>query len=187
VLCWGKQGDVGVLGDGSGTDSQTPRLVAGLIDATSLTLTSLRGCAIRAAGRAVCWGNSYLGGGSTGRSLVPVEVTQSSGTAVEDVVGIAGGDDWVCVVLGSGAVYCWGSSWAASVGLAPTAPLSGTTAVTVSVGGLPPVASISAGRFHVCVTTTQADVYCWGSNSAGAVGNGTKVVQTTPLLIIDSP
>jgi alpha-tubulin suppressor-like RCC1 family protein len=59
--------------------------------------------------------------------------------------------------------------------------------VTVSVGGLPPVASISAGRFHVCVTTTQADVYCWGSNPAGAVGNGTKVVQTTPLLIIDSP
>jgi alpha-tubulin suppressor-like RCC1 family protein len=183
VLCWGTFGDVGQLGDGSGTDSPTPRLVAGLIDATTIHVQSFRACAARSNGQAVCWGNGALGNGSTGRSLTPVDVRDAAtGDPATGIVRVEGGDDWACALRSNGEVSCWGSQSAGVVGLAPS-PFSSTTSITQPVTGLPQVASISAGRFHLCAVTVVGDVYCWGFNPDGQVGDGTRVHQPTPTLI----
>lgn len=183
VLCWGTFGNTGLLGDGSGTDSATPRLVAGLTDATSIHVQSLRACAARTNGQAVCWGNQFLGGGSTGGSLTPVDVLDEfTGDPATGIVDVEGGDDWACALRSTGEVSCWGSEFAGRVGLSPSTS-SSTTRVTSTVGGLPPVAAISAGRFHLCVRTTSGDVYCWGANGSGRVGDGTRDDRTTPTLV----
>ncbi|MDW3215887.1 MAG: hypothetical protein R8G01_17955 [Ilumatobacteraceae bacterium] len=187
VLCWGGMGSTGVLGDGSGTDSEAPRLVAGLTDATSISLGSLRGCAVRTNSQAACWGNSMLGNGTTGRSLTPVDVKDATtGEPAEEITEIAGGDDWACALRTDQNLYCWGSQSAATAGLAPSTSAD-TTQIAGPVHGLAPVTSISGGRFHACVTTTDHDIMCWGFNESGQVGDGTNQVQPTPTLVIDSP
>ncbi len=46
------------------------------------------------------------------------------------------------------------------------------------------VKSVSLGKFHSSAITTNGDLYCWGYNSKGAVGNGTKVHQTIPTKVL---
>jgi alpha-tubulin suppressor-like RCC1 family protein len=40
-------------------------------------------------------------------------------------------------------------------------------------------ATVSAGYFHSCGVTTTDDVYCWGVNSTGQLGNSTNVQAST--------
>lgn len=184
VSCWGVLGATGVLGDGSGADSITPVTVFGLTDADSITMMGLRGCATRTNGQAVCWGNSFLGSGSTGPSLVPVPILDSAtGLPADNIVQVDGGDDYLCALRGDAHVYCLGSEFYGSIGLAPSSTVF-TTTLTSPMGGLPSIASISADRFHMCATSVAAQVYCWGSNSAGQVGNGTTQNQLTPAMVL---
>ncbi len=183
VSCWGRLASTGVLGDGSGQDSITPVQVAGLTDATSVTVQGLRACATRRSGQAVCWGNSFLGDGTVGRSMTPVVVRDSiSGDPVTDIVQIDGGDDYACVLRQDDQVYCWGSSSSGRWGLAPD-PWTDTTSVSVPVVGLPPIASFDATRFHLCAVALDGDVYCWGDNSSGQLGDGTFETRTSPTLV----
>jgi alpha-tubulin suppressor-like RCC1 family protein len=184
VSCWGIYGALGVLGDGSGTVSPTPVTVSGLTDADSVTVMGLRACATRRTGEAVCWGNSFLGSGSTGGSLVPVPILDSlTGLPANDIVQVDGGDDYVCALRADAQVYCFGSEFYGSLGLAPSSSVS-TTTLTSPTAGLPEIASISADRFHMCAMTFAAEVYCWGSNSSGQIGDGTTVNRSTPVLVL---
>lgn len=56
--------------------------------------------------------------------------------------------------------------WAAPVGGA----LSGKTVV-----------SIVGGNNHFCVSTSENDVYCWGENAFGQLGDGTTTNRTSPV------
>ena len=61
-----------------------------------------------------------------------------------------------------------------------------------AVGGITPapadwqpegeVASVAAGSEHSCAVA-GTDLYCWGLNSYGQIGNNTKVTQTAPVLV----
>lgn len=55
VSCWGSNA-WGTVGDGSGVGSTVPVAVAGLADATVLSVSGAIACALRAAGGAACWG-----------------------------------------------------------------------------------------------------------------------------------
>jgi alpha-tubulin suppressor-like RCC1 family protein len=49
---------------------------------------------------------------------------------------------------------------------------------------LPPVVGLVAGRFHTCAVGDESDLYCWGANHDGKVGDGTFVDRATPQLIL---
>ncbi len=184
VSCWGRQGSTGVLGDGSGTDSATPRYVAGLHDADSIDVGSLRACATRTSGEAVCWGNSFLGGGSTGRSLTPVGVLDSlTGLPADDILQVVGGDDYACALRFDDQIYCWGSESAGSLGLTPSST-SSTVALTDPVPGLPPIVGIIGERFHFCAVSYDLELFCWGFNAYGQVGDGTVENRAVPTYVL---
>jgi alpha-tubulin suppressor-like RCC1 family protein len=45
-------------------------------------------------------------------------------------------------------------------------------------------AAVSTGGAHTCGVTTGGEGYCWGDNSNGEVGDGTRTQRTSPVAIV---
>jgi hypothetical protein len=129
----------------------TLELVQGLTDATSISVDSPRGCAVRRTGHIVCWSLPGSGDSSGSWKAEPV-------TGIADAVDVAVGEDQACALTGAGRVMCWN----------PWLP----DAVAVEVTGIHDAVMLSVGRSHACVVRKAGEVACWGSNGFGELGQG---------------
>lgn len=84
------------------------------------------------------------------------------------------GDD-TCAQLGDGSVMCWGTNSAGQHGnttkMASTSPRSVCSSSTCSI--LTGASQVGLGYNHGCALVF-GDVRCWGANSLGQLGDGTK-------------
>ena len=98
----------------------------------------------------------------------------SPGSPDVSAVAIAVGGHHACALTGAGGVVCWGDNRYGQLG-------DGTQAqrvTPVAVGGLTrPVRAIAAGDWHTCALDATGTVLCWGSNTAGALGDGSAAAQ----------
>jgi alpha-tubulin suppressor-like RCC1 family protein len=173
LLCWGLN-DVGQLGDGTNSDSNTPIDVAGL-DGRVAQVSAGGGttCAVTTNARLLCWGSNTdgaLGIGTTDDSNTPIDVRSLDGR----VAGVSVGTADACALLrGTGGVRCWGSNAWGQLGIGTDGP--GTDSYTpVPVSGLVPgIAQVSVGSMYACALTTAGLVMCWGIGGSGQLGEGT--------------
>jgi alpha-tubulin suppressor-like RCC1 family protein len=135
-------------------------------------------CAVTGDGLVQCWGNNFdgeLGDGTTTDRTSAVAVLGLTG-----VVSVSAGGYHTCALTNSGGVKCWGYNGFGGLG-------DGTTVskrVPVDVVGLSSgVAHITAGLYHSCATKTNAELWCWGNNGNGQLGDGTTTLRTTPAYI----
>lgn len=178
VRCWGAAFD-GQLGDGSSlTLRESPVVVSGLTDVTSVSAGEAHTCATKSDGTAWCWGrggSGQLGGGSTSASAVPVQVTGLT-TAVE----VAAGANHSCAVLDDRTVRCWGRNNGSQLGDGTT-----TNATTpVAVSGLAGVAEVTAGTFHTCARLDDGSLRCWGFSGNGQTGTG-STTNPVPAVVTE--
>ena len=67
----------------------------------------------------------------------------------------------------------------------PTAPFGkGKTKAAVSTETEGMVKEVSLEGEHSAAITENGDLYCWGWNNNGQVGNGTTEDQTTPVKLL---
>jgi alpha-tubulin suppressor-like RCC1 family protein len=171
VSCWGENA-VGQLGNGSLAESLSPAPIASLSDIVQIAAASLFTCARQRSGQVYCWGSNslgQLGNGSPNDSPNPSPLL----TAVNDAIWIWTGYEHACAVRKSGAVACWGRAADGQVGSGATAP-DASIANPTTVIGVSGALAVSTGGDHSCATTRAGEVYCWGSNTLGEVGDGTK-------------
>ena len=178
VDCWGENGS-GQLGDGTTTNSSTPVQVSGVSGATSIGVGGSTACAIVASGMVKCWGwnaNGQLGDGSVGgQSTTPVLVSGLSGA-----VQVAGGGFHFCALLTGGTADCWGRNSEGELGIGS---FSNDSDVPVVVSGLNGAVQLAAGAYHTCAVLTGGSLECWGDNSDGELGNGTKTSADIPVQV----
>lgn len=141
-------------------------------------------CVLSVSGRFACWGDNRYGqlgqgdveargdqAGEMGISLAGVAVPLTLGT----LTGASVGSEHVCVVGDGGSSTCWGRNTHGQLGFSDGAlgdalgEMASLAAVPVpSTTGV--VVAVSVSAVHSCALTAGGGIYCWGSNTTGALG-----------------
>ena len=90
-----------------------------------------------------------------------------------------------CGVTYDNLAYCWGADGVGQLGDGAVNISRRTRPVPVA-GGLR-FLLVSAGFDHSCGVTTQNQIYCWGSNARGQLGDGSFHDRSTPVLVSGQP
>ncbi len=183
VRCWGYN-TAGECGDGTFQALKPAPVVATALDAGFVELQSgyAFNCARMVSGSVACWGNDTSGecgaGLAPGRALKAVNVIGITPGLTQLALGSMAMH--ACVVQ-DGGVWCWGLDDHGQLGDGNL----GFQNKPVPVAGLTEaVKSVAIGSKHTCGITVSGAVYCWGSNSDGQLGDGTKGVdRLSPVLV----
>lgn len=192
VRCWGANG-AGQLGDGTTTDRSRPVTVttasgAALTGVTSVVTGEFLTCARLANGKALCWGkNAYgqVGDGTTTDQTRAVTILNTDSTPLTGIAEVAAGESHACARLTNGTVRCWGANTNGQLGdgtnVNRTTPVFvRPTPSTVLTGAT----SVTAALDTTCARLTSGQVRCWGNNSNGQLGNGSRTNRTRPATVI---
>ena len=171
VMCWGKN-DEGQLGNGSTVESLVPTPLASLDDVVQVVAASRFTCARLAFGQVNCWGANTLGQLGTGSPNAAPNPSPAI-TAVSDAVSIWVGYEHACAARRGGEVSCWGAAGEGQVG-SGSVPADASVPRPTTVVGISGALAVSTGGDHSCGTTSTGGIFCWGSNTLGQLGNGTK-------------
>ena len=187
AYCWGSN-SFGELGDGSTTDRSNPVAVAGGNSFTSLAVSLRSTCGVTAAGGVFCWGSmdqSVLGDGSYGTIKKAPAAVNTGGVAFASV---SMGTNVTCGITTSGTIYCWGSFTGDGTtgGSFPASPFS-TRPFPAAINDGRTYTNVSVGAQYACAVTNTNEVYCWGRQGSGQLGDGSTTVQrTSPTRVASS-
>ena len=93
---------------------------------------------------------------------------------------VSAGGEHTCSVRFDGTLWCWGrNTWGqlANGTQGPGLPSP------IQVGTATDWASVAAGGGHTCATKTTGQLWCWGLNNKGQLGDGTTDLRTSPARI----
>ena len=187
LFCWGRGGNQRIINFGpSGVTPQlTPKKYFSnvLSDVTHYSGAGGTACLVDA-GAAKCWGNNFGGrlGIPTNINANIDEPTVVPGAEI-GISRIEDGENHIVALTDSGVVKTWGFNYNGALGDGTTDDRFTPSDV---VGITETVVQISSYRSTTCAVTDGGKLYCWGSNSAGQIGNGTLVNQLLPYVVFNS-
>lgn len=181
VYAWGLN-SVGQLGDGTTSNRNLPTEVTALSGKKIIQIFAYGSnvFALDDQGRVYSWGSNpwgQLGDGTTTNRATPVEVTALAGMGVTQISGHA----TATFAVASGRVYAWGSNGRGQLGDGTT--ISHKKPVEMATLAGKTIVQIGASSAHTAALDSAGRVYTWGSNSDGALGDGTTVDRYAPALV----
>jgi alpha-tubulin suppressor-like RCC1 family protein len=190
---WGVNGS-GQLGDGTRNPARSPVAVdtRGILSGVKV-LTVASGAyhclAVTSEGRVVGWGDdtvSQLGdGGSFGsQRYSPVWTSTNGILAGVRVVAVAAGEYHSLALSSEGHVYSWGRNLSGQLGTGNV--LNQNFPVAVDVSGVlsnKVIVSISSGLSHGVALSDDGELFAWGDNQYGQLGDGSKVGRISPVAV----
>lgn len=209
--CWGRnrgQSDepTGQLGNGTAEHSSVPVAVAGGHLFSTVSAGAHNSCGLTLDGQAWCWGWQFvnqllpkmLDGSQTFADLYASDWKacglSASGAAfcwsghwptpARVQPGLfsvyAPSEFHSCGVTGGQAV-CWGYNWFGQLGDGTTT--NSTVQPVVVKGGHDFVSLVSTGGNQSCGLTSSGEIWCWGQNNSGSLGNGTFLNSGEPVRV----
>ncbi len=117
-----------------------------------------------------CWGSDSKGQIGDGS----IRQDRNYPTSVEPKEGswgdISSGDSHSCGILSRSEIYCWGGGEFGQIGDGSRIDRFAPTRVIIE--GDRQFVSIESGDFHNCALSSEGEVWCWGWNGYGQIGNG---------------
>jgi alpha-tubulin suppressor-like RCC1 family protein len=195
LRAWGYN-DYGQLGSGDfavHTNSPAPVVGVGgagqLANVVQLDAGWGHTLAVTGDGRALAWGwDAYgqLGDMVVGDRIAPAPVLAQGGAELADVVRVSAGFTHSLALLGDGTLVSWGNNMFGALGDGALEDRDFAAPVLSTAGPLFMGTDLFAGGGdHGIVLTLADEVYVWGSNASGELGNGTfgMVFVRTPVLV----
>ncbi len=191
VACWGSDYS-GQLGAAPGTvrarrldrqASAEPLVVPGVSGIGSIAAGGFHTCAVTEKGGVICWGGNRVRQlGSDSDTIGPVSVAGLE-TGVQ---AVSAGLLHTCALLVDGRVKCWGDGSAGQLGIGSTPDKpQATPRLVADLRGK--AIGLSSGRYHTCATLETGDIFCWGSNKFGQIGDGTQTDRPSPVRVAGLP
>ncbi|HEX3565501.1 MAG TPA: IPT/TIG domain-containing protein, partial [Acidimicrobiales bacterium] len=191
VYTWGYN-TYGQLGNGTTTTTATPVEVEGpggsgfLSDVVAIAAGNSFTVAVTAGGHVYAWGyngSGQLGNGTTTITTTPTEVEGIGGTGfLSGIVAVAAGNSHTVALGADGHAYAFGVNSSGQLGIGSTTAKS--TPVEVEgpggTGFLSGLVAVAAGFSHSLALTQGGNVYAFGLNANGQLGNGSTTNATTP-------
>ena len=167
-FCWGDD-NFGKLGIGypGPTAYYEPRAILGGHELRAIDATYNATCAVDVDHAGLCWG--YQSG------TIPEFVAPGT-----NFVALSPG--WVshrCGIDIAGTGVCWGSPTRGQLGVG--LGLGWSQLPPTPVAGGHTFSQIDASRYFTCALGASGDVYCWGLNEVGQLGDGTTEDQYSPV------
>ena len=175
LYTWGSGTD-GKLGHGSTESAYTPKVLSAVSNAVHVACAASHTVAIAESGTKVySWGGgSYgkLGHGNTNSQNTPklIEALKS-----HHCVKVVAGSNYTAILTSTGQVLTMGNSAACGAGTSEPKRYIPERVIGLSEEH---IVDISGGDTMMLALTLRGEVYSWGSNSMGQVGQGTSVGST---------
>lgn len=161
----------------------TATRVDGISDATQISVGVNHACVLERSttGRVRCWGandTGQLGNGTMGVGVFP---TPGLVLDVTDAVQISAGYWHTCVRRMTGAVQCWGQNAFGALGDGTTMTIRSRAATVL---GITDATQVFAGLGRSCALRASGGLWCWGENSNGELGDGTRTTRRAPVRVV---
>lgn len=199
VLAWGSN-YYGYLSDGTNGISPyyRPRAIP-VLDASGNALTNVvavatgfnHSIALINDGTVLSWGDNFYGqlgenSYATGRNY-PVVVVDESGLPLADIIDVDSRYYHNLALKADGTVYAWGANLSGQLGDGTTTQRNVATQVFMSDGSpLSSIVAVAAGRSHSLALTADGQVFSWGENYGGRLGDGTEVSRSYPGRVMEA-
>lgn len=139
-------------------------------------------CALVADGKVYCWGDNSAGqlGDGSYRSRQRPSALRSSA----QLVAISSGTSHACGIDREGQLWCWGDNRFGQLGLG-SASLRTSSVNTPSrvAGGSGKFRAVVAGGQHTCAIDQNNQLWCWGDNRLGQLGQAAPTIFSQPTQV----
>ena len=173
----------GELGDNTYDDKNIPELIhlsAG-VTPVAISAGALHSLAIGSDGNLYAWGSDVYGQLGDGIPIfarnVPELIHLSAGVTP---TAISAGTDASLAIGSDGNLYAWGENRNGSVGDGTTTQRNTPEIITLAPGVTP--TAISTYQ-HSLVIGSDGNLYSWGGNGAGQLGDGTNTNKSSPAIL----
>ncbi len=132
-----------------------------------IALGTIAACALLEDATVACYGGGIVGTLGRGTDRPAIDPVPRRVAGVDKVAKIFGGGYTMCAVHLDGTVSCWGADQSEN----PYGARPGGTPFTVD--GLTKVTDLAVSTSHTCALVDCGELYCFGSNYFGELGDGT--------------
>ncbi len=205
VYCWGYNGE-GQLGRTTASQYNNLPKAVSMVNGTSdlygkkvrqISAAFNNTCVIADDSQVYCWGYNNLG--QVGNNDEPNDAyapkaVYTTGTPMsgKKIVSISTGDFVTCAISADNLIFCWGTNGAGQLGIGSWGGTSDIP-VAVNMAGVlagKTIKAVSVGEMHVCALAADrvgalgTQVYCWGNNTDGQLGDGSDTSSNVPVAVL---
>ncbi len=141
----------------------------------------LHSCGVATDNRAYCWGENHygqLGDGTFSDARDRVRPGAVVGGLEFVQLSLTGAH--TCGVTTDRRLYCWGMNFYGQLGDGSSQHQSSP----VAVAGNRQFRSVEVGQHYTCALSyPDNQAYCWGENSSGQLGDGTRTARSVPVAV----